>query len=174
MFVHPELRGVFVVLVQHIRVVWTKASRGAPNAVRRNAVASAVPFNLGAGAPWVFHSVRFREETGFAREHDRVLTQESYRERDHALLLELVPDGVQVGFRWQPTMGQPPRREKRDAFTLTAGCYGRVVVNGRHSAYDNHWYSQDTFNVIFQAEPRGDAFVVREPNGVLDLRASLF
>jgi hypothetical protein len=160
-------------LVQHIRLIWTKASRGAPNATRRNALPSAVPFDLGRGAPWVFHSVVFREETGFVREYDRVLTKDNHRERDHGLLLELLPSGVQVGVRWENDMGLPPRHEKQRAFLLAEGGYCRVVVNGRHSAYDNHWYSQDTYNVLFQGVPTGDAFTVREPNEVLDLREHL-
>jgi hypothetical protein len=70
-------------------------------------------------------------------------------------------------------MGRPPRHERQAAFTLTEGGYCRIVVNGRHSAYEIPWYSQSTYNVVFEDAPSGDSFVVREPSGVLDMRANL-
>lgn len=109
-----------VVVVQYIRAVWTKASRGAPGAVVRNAVPAAVPI-----------------ETA-------------------------------------PLVGQPPRHERREAFTLSVGGYARVIVNGRHAPDEGHWYTQETYNVAFGDVIDVDTFTARPPTAVLDLRETLF
>lgn len=163
-----------MVVVQHIRVVWTKASRGAPGAVVRNAVPAAVLIETAPLAPWVFHSVHFLERSGFKPESQHQFTRETHRERDRGLLLELLPDGLHVGFRWEPGVGQPPRHERREAFTLSVGGYARVIVNGRHAPDEGHWYTQETYNVVFGDVVDVDTFTARPPTEVLDLRETLF
>src|SRR5262245_31266860 len=85
-----------MIIVQHLRTVWTKASRGAPGAKLRAAVPLAGPIRLEQPAPWVFQSVYFLEKSGFAPEDDHQFTRETHRERDRGLLLELLDDGLHV------------------------------------------------------------------------------
>jgi hypothetical protein len=137
-------------------------------------VPAAVPIEIVEDAPWVFQSVQFLERSGFVAEDEHQFTREAHRERDRGLLLELFPDGLHVGFRWEPDTGQPPRHERKDAFVLASGDFGRVIVNGRHAPDEGHWYSQETFNVAMVDVPRRDTFTARQPTALLDLRETLF
>jgi hypothetical protein len=89
------------------------------------------------------------------------------------LLLELLAEGLHVGFRWDPEVGQPPRHERKKAFVLQPGDYGRVVVNGRHASDEGHWYSQETFNVAVGEDLVEQIFTARQPGSILDLRENL-
>ena len=132
-----------------------------------------MPVHIERRAPWVFHSVHFVEASGFVPEHDHQFTRETHRERDRGLLLELLVDGLHVGFRWEPDVGQPPRHEEQNAFVLTSGDYGRVVVNGRHAPDTGHWYSQETFNLAVGVDLDEQTFTARQPSKLLDLREHL-
>jgi len=164
-----------LIIVQHLTTVWTKASRGAPAANRRKAVPWAIPIDIREEAPWVFQSADFAESSDFTYRSDRQFTRHTHRERDRGLLLELLPDGLHVGFRWEPEVGLPPRHERQNAFILAPERYGRVIVNGRHSLDEGHWYTQSVYNVVVIASrPMPNIFTARDPDELLDLRETLF
>ena len=162
-----------MMVVQQVRVVWTKASRGAPGATLRNALPRALPLPL-AWARYLSHLCVFTETaTGFEQSDEHHRLEDDYRDHEGELLLDLQGEALTVGYGWTEETGLPPRREKRAAMVLQPGELGRLVVNGRHALESGHTYTQDTFNVALAEMARKDLFTSRAPDKVFSLEAEL-
>lgn len=159
-------------LVQRIRVVWTKASRGAPGAARRNAVPRALPFPTASDDAYVLHHATCLEEAGFTpRSHQR--HEDRHRDREGDLRF-LTRDGtLHVGFEWSRETGEPQRRGKHDALVLTKNVYGRLTVNGRRNL-DVTTYSQDTYNLMLVERISQELFTARAPDREISLEVDLY
>jgi hypothetical protein len=131
------------VVVQRVRTLWTRRSRGFPAAVARHAVP--VAFELPSGRGPLFHDVAVREWDGFVPEETVVGVAPSRREVSLRAagdtLLVRVPDGFGV-----------PVRAFRPTVTLRRGEWLRWQLNNRSSSSagmaDWH-YTLTTVNVAF-------------------------
>lgn len=140
-----------MIVVQRLVTEWTKASRGAPGAVKRNAAPEALLLPqglLGRRDEYREHEVTFGEREGFEASGERVVGEARLpadvwaRDRSPARL-ELLADGsLDVSFHpgnyIGAASGRPPNG---DCFVLPHGTWGRVVWNGRFGDYDTGvWY----------------------------------
>src|SRR5262245_29706314 len=105
-----------VVVVQWVRVEWTKRTRGAPGAVRRARAPRA--FVLPSQrAPFLAGRHRFHDWVDGSLEPGLVdyMTRASCPDHHGPLLLRWDGGDLVVGFRWQDETGKPFRRDKADA-----------------------------------------------------------
>jgi hypothetical protein len=154
-----------VVLVQRIRTVWTKESRGGTGAQRRSATPTAFVLpRLPAPKHLILHEVSLNEATDFAIE-------EREHERDLGTLdlgwVVIAASAHQVAVRFASPSEQSgePRVRARDAFSLDRAQWGRVAYNLRHGAERGWWYEQVLINVAWQARSDADrnVFVSTDP-----------
>jgi len=154
-----------MLVVQHIQVIWTKASRGAPGAVQRNAVPEVFelpPAIVGQTADLLVHQVIVRESNAFTPRIGDVVNEVL---APLALgMLELRPEEglARVVTRDGPTLVVP------------LGEWGRIRTNCRHSDYDTgQWYySKDVVNVAVCARPDRGLFQ-GEPDQYVDAERRL-
>jgi hypothetical protein len=169
-----------VIVVQRVVTEWTKRSRGAPGAVRRNAVAEAFVLPPGVGGEVLVHRV-------VAREQDDFVVQETSGG------LALPETGVlrldgSAGVRLEMMTGQllvtgvtdvwcqccrvfPPRAD-RTVLRLKIGRWGRWRVNFRlwEDFNSSEWlYQKWVVNVAYlPGPPSRDLFQGTEPAEVAD------
>jgi hypothetical protein len=163
-----------VLWVQQVDVTYTKASRGAPGAARRNALPRAFAMHVAGDAPFAFERYVLRERDGFVPVRREAATSASAPGRQNGLTLSAAAGRVTVGLRWSPFAGRPPRRPVPRALELYPGQTARLFVNARHASYAGQWYAETTYNVAFGPALAPDAFTAARPGAQLDLRANLF
>lgn len=176
-FAQSSLRGGgilgAVIVVQVITITWTKASRGAPGAVERAAVAEVAPVPSAGTAPVLVHEVEAHESAGFAV-IDRGTRAPGPLPIDVAGVRLDDRDGVVAVTRMATTRdGWPPRPYDRPAFRLESGQWGRLLRNSRHSDHDGWRYSKVIMNVGNLAGVRTDAFT-GDPVATIDEQAALW
>ncbi|GAA3342391.1 hypothetical protein GCM10020358_37210 [Amorphoplanes nipponensis] len=169
-----------MIVVQRVVTEWTKRSRGAPGAVRRNAVPEACPVPPADGAGVLVHQVFARERDGFAGRETR---------SGHTLPASgsLPLDGV-AGVRLERADGRLqvtgvtgvwcqcftvfPRRPDRTVLVLLPGRWGRWRLNFRLWEDDGHgeWrYQKWVVNVAHLAGPApAELFQASPPATVTD------
>ncbi len=166
-----------MVIIQMICVRWTKKSRGAPGAERRNAVPKALPFTP-ADCNCLVEYYDFNEKNDFKQVLRERLIFDHIPDRFYDLQLDYQNDELAIGTHWDQRWAKPGRYDKTDALCLSIGQYGRLVVNWRsvdeHGEDSIHWYSQKTWNIAVVDHPTPDLFITREPDQFCDLRAHLF
>jgi hypothetical protein len=165
-----------MIVVQHIEVIWTKASRGAPAATVRNRLPQALPHLPGAGnETYLFRHHRFDESNAFAVTLIEARTADAPPRREGELLIALRPDGaLTLGLRHTGITGKPPRRERPQLLTLALGERGRLVVNGRQADYAGQRYRRATYNVVQTDSAPPDLFTAGEPERLVSLETDLF
>jgi hypothetical protein len=136
-----------VLVVQRIRTVWTKESRGGAGAQRRSATPTAFALpRFPAPNHLLVHEVDSNEATDFA-------VEERDYEQDLApldlgwVVIESSAHQVGVRFASPSDLSGEPRVRARDAFTLDRGQWGRVAYNLRHTEDRGWWYEQVFINV---------------------------
>ncbi|XVV16855.1 hypothetical protein ACQP2X_21485 [Actinoplanes sp. CA-131856] len=150
------------VIVQRVVTLWSKRSRGFPNAALRNAVPPAFP--LPSGRPPLFHDVDVREENCFEpRSEVRPLTPRAFGLHLAGDVLRVrVPDGF--GF---------PQRRHRPSVTLRRGEWVRWRFNNRSSSAcgTGDWhYTLTSLSIAFGPIPL-DAFLGGAPHRIDELAA---
>jgi hypothetical protein len=91
------------------------------------------------------------------------------------LTLELQGAVLHLGLCWDERRTDAPWRPQRArVIALSPGSTARLVINGRHSSWDEQWYTQHTFNVAFMNDIAEDVFVARPPEQVFTQEADLF
>lgn len=176
-----DRREALPVVAQWVQVTWTKASRGAPGAVRRNAVPTGLL--LPSAEVPILHDVTAEEQDGFEP-----------RENWHAVALGGRDDALPpVGEYRRPRHGHVLLRSKAGVFTvqlvgmrgwgyasprrhpavrLEPGQWVRWIVNHRFSGYRGWSYSQVILNLA-NGPVALDTFLGDPPLSV-DERVSLF
>ncbi len=142
-----------MIVIQAVRVEWTKRSRGMPRAARRNAVPEAWSVQGAGDCAVLLQEVQFSEHDGFRTPYIRAV-KDPDTEVLHAYGLELArtTGGVAVYFRGDPWRPQYPGPRK--VFTLQDGEWARLVSNGRTSYEDTWAYATHVFNIgITSADP---------------------
>ncbi len=98
-----------MVLVQHVEIVWTKATRGMPQAearARLPRVYAAMPGNAAYG----YARLHLDEADGFQVEQRESRAAARLPVTEGSLCLRAAPDGrLILGLRWNPLRGQPRR-----------------------------------------------------------------
>ena len=164
-----------MIKLQAIQVEWTKKSRGAPGATRRNAIPESFPFPESEAGAILLHELRFSEWDGFvARES---VEQWSTYTRYRGLAFQPRSCGevlVSYGYeRWY--VGAPARAShKTPLFTLTRGQWGKFVINGRIASTCGWSYRKFVANIANFEKPRPLAFTDTKPAYVIDKQENLF
>jgi hypothetical protein len=131
------------VAVQWVRTYWTKRSRGAPGAARRNALPEALPLP-DAELPFV-HEIRMYESENFRPDSSLTsglppATEVELTEADGVLHVLLVAQN-------RPTAWRPAAVPLRPRQTL------RWQINHRLTAEWGWYYRLDTLNVAYSTSP---------------------
>ncbi len=175
-----------LLVVQEIRVTWTKAARGGVNAGRRNAVPHVLPLNdlpsldktLATTPIVLIHQQhRFAEAADF-QTPTPVTTTRAVTAQDKLFFpgtrLKIAPSAVTVIYRytWAAT-GAPTRYPVARSISLAAGQWGQVQFNGRFG-WDAPWsYHLTTLNIGLFTLLEPKVFLNSAPNKTLFDRAEL-
>jgi hypothetical protein len=172
-----------MVLIQEIRTVWSKASRGGAAAARRNAVPETALFHA-AGSQSAAHRI-FRQLLVYGETND-------FAEPVKSEVVELVADSISAGcVKIQVSAGRitvayeydyrcgglPPRQTKpgvnvREEIIVEPESWVRVRYNGRFSG-DEWWYEKVVVNVGLFQQPHADVFGSTKPAGEISQMAEL-
>lgn len=163
-----------MLVVQVVEILWSKASRGAPESNARARLPRAFAVEL-LEAPYVLHHVRMAEWESFSPRRVKTESKESPPRIEGGLAIHSVESGTfRLGLIGNPSGGQPHRHPVREALTLAPGEFARLVVNGRHTSYSGQWYSEYIYNVASAASVPADHFLCEPPTHEFSLAADLF
>jgi hypothetical protein len=164
-----------VIVVQRVRVRWSAAGRGAPQADVRRGLDRPVtlPDSLPAG-DLVLHDVLVDEADGYARRDD-VRAGGVGLARDLALRVGVRDAAVTVE-RLPGRAAYPRARPAARLFTLTHGQVGRYRANFRFIGCqcDPSWYYEDWLIHVSNGDVEPHRFVGAEPDREVDDRVHLY
>lgn len=144
-----------IVVVQSIKSVWTKNSRGGRLASLRAAVPEALTIPTEENFPrdgFVLHEVVYRESNEFGVPlADTLKAVRGDSLEVGCVTVERAEEAVAVRYQHRPECGAPARfgwggRETVKSFVLGPGETGRVAYNGRFRR-DGWWYEKVVVNV---------------------------
>ena len=164
-----------MILLQILETRWSKRSRGAPLASRRNATPEALPLPGQAlqPAPVFCHRVRFDEEGRFVGKVIEELALEALPKSRASVHFRPSAAELALSFRWSSLVGAP-ERPHGTTIRLRLGQWCRLLHNGRYG-WDNPWSYQGTvINVAFVARPSLDLFTSTPPDATSDHRRDLW
>ncbi|MDX6694520.1 MAG: hypothetical protein QOF02_2123 [Blastocatellia bacterium] len=172
-----------IVIVQSIKSVWTKKSRGGKLAGLRNAVAESftIPLqNLTSNESFIFHAIVYDESNNFVSPViNSVGVIEGARLETGCVRVEQASGRVLVSYEYSGARCGAPERAKwpgasvGQSFELLPNECGRVVYNGRFSG--NHWwYEKRVMNVGRFAQPLEQSFTRSRPAHLIDDTATLW
>lgn len=156
------------VVIQHIETVWTKRSRGGDGARKRNVVPLALDFpSISRDCSFVLHHATFHEYDSFARQ-DQLRWTDAFADLE-LRFLTLSIDGAVLRVRVHrdgSNAATPSPFPYKDPFVLEPGLWGRLVYNGRFTAWNtgNWWYEKHVYNIGWFDEWTSDAFVKTKPH----------
>jgi hypothetical protein len=171
-----------IVVAQHIRTKWTKASCGGEDAVRRNGVPEAanVPVQRipKGNLILVHHVLQYREADGFRQPKEEIRVNPALQ----MLALGCVTvyhttDEVIATFRYNYDSGCKPNRGwARKTLRLTLNEWGQIVYNGRFvPGWDgDQWYRKTVVNVGMVERLTPGLFTREEPTCRFSAMAELF
>ncbi|MBM7494431.1 hypothetical protein JOD64_005653 [Micromonospora luteifusca] len=169
--------GWGVIVIQRVRVRWSAAGRGAPEANARRGLNKAVilPAPLPTGEVLV-HDVLADEAANYARRDD-LLTGDVNIARGLTLWLTL--DGPAVTVERLPGRAAFPRAEMSTRlFTLSPGQVGRYRANFRlrftDCACNPNWYYEDWVVHVSNGDVAPDRFLSGELDREVDNRVHLY
>ncbi|MER7892854.1 hypothetical protein ABTX15_23835 [Micromonospora sp. NPDC094482] len=166
-----------MIVIQRVRVRWSAAGRGAPQADARRGLNR--PLTLPAPLPAgdvVVHDVLADEAASYARRADVLSGGVSIA---RSLTLGLTLDGSALTVERLPGRAAFPRTGvKTRLFTLTHGQVGRYRANFRFRftdcACDPSWYYEDWVIHVSNGDVAHDRFLSGEPDRDVDNRVSLY
>jgi hypothetical protein len=173
----PGASGWAVITIQRVRVRWSAAARGAPQANARRGLSR--PAMLSPSLPSgdvVIHEVLADEATGYARQDEVAI---GGIERARNLDLWLSPETSTLVVDRLPGHAAYPRRNgPTRLFTLLPGQIGRYRANFRFTATtcacNPSWYYEDWLILIGNGEIRTDGFISCKPDQDVDHRVHLY
>jgi hypothetical protein len=163
-----------VIWVQQVDIIYTKASRGAPQSTARNRLPRAFVMVGTRDDAFYFEHYKLLESKDFVSELQESSSAASPPKRKNSLAIELSENSVTLGLIWNGSIGQPFRRNKLRAVTIRPGETARLSINGRHASYSGQFYTEVTYSVALGDSISNDVFIKAEPDSVFDLRAELF
>ena len=162
-----------MVLIQEIRSVWSKVSRGGGAAALRNSVPEAALFPAVKAKPaahQIFHHlVVYGETNDFARpvKSESVELAKSFADIG-CVKINVLSERVTVAYEYNYKCGGlPPRQIRpgvnvREEVIVEPGGWVRVRYNGRFSG-DEWWYEKVVVNVGSLQKPDAEIFISTEP-----------
>ncbi|MEQ8677094.1 MAG: hypothetical protein RLP44_15070 [Aggregatilineales bacterium] len=154
------------VIVQEIKIQWTKASRGGEGASRRNTVPDALtlaklPQTL-PPLPLVHQRTVYAEAADFQPSvtqteiHDLMLNR-------HVFIgcVRIISQTAQLQLTYQPGIscaGAPKRTFTRKEFVLKPDTWARIGYNGRFGWASGWSYHKTVFNIAYISATGGDIF----------------
>jgi hypothetical protein len=166
-----------VITIQRVRVRWSAAARGAPQADARRGLSrpATLPPSLPSDA-LVIHDLLADEAAGYTR-HDGVVTGGLDRARD--LDLWLSAEGSALVVDRLPGQAAYPRHSgPARLFTLMPGEIGGYRANFRFTvttcACNPSWYYEDWQILVANGQIRSDGFISRKPDHDVDHRVHLY
>lgn len=169
--------GLGVIVIQRVRVRWSAAGRGAPQANARRGLNRPVAFPapLPEGDV-VVHDVLADEAGGYVRRSDVLTGGVSIARR---VTLWLTFDGQTVIVERLPGAAAfPPAEVSARLFTLAHGQVGRYRANFRFRftdcACDPSWYYEDWVVHVSNGRVAHDRFLHGEPDLDVDKRVHLY
>jgi hypothetical protein len=160
--------------VQQVDVLYTKTSRGAPQATVRNQLPRAFAMMVGTDTAFAFERYTLSEWRDFFPVLIDSGTAISLPHHQNNLVIAESRDAVTLGLVWNNAIGQPPRRDQPAAITLKSGQTARLIINGRHASYSGQVYTETTYNVALGKHLEANVFTAAEPITALDMKANLF
>jgi hypothetical protein len=169
-----------VIVVQRVLTEWTKRSRGAPGAVRRNAVAEAFPLPPAGRTEVLVHQVVAREQNDFAVQQTQTnltLPEAGPLSLDGSAGVRLEKTAEQLVVTgvtdvWCRCFTVFPQRSNRVVLRLEIGQWGRWRLNFRlwEDFNNSEWlYQKWVVNVAYLPGPSpGDLLQRTEPADVAD------
>ncbi|MDB4766174.1 hypothetical protein OAG71_00655 [bacterium] len=169
-----------MLVIQHINIQWTKASRGGNLAEKRNLIAKSFPVPT---APptydrqdhFVIHHVRFGESNEFIAPIDTEITSPKTGTpfTTKNVTVEQKVDTAIVTYEWRD--GAPERKffdksgtpvPVRKRFVASLNNWVMVEYNGRFTGYDcgRWWYEHSIINVAVTDTEYANLFVESNPN----------
>ncbi len=164
-----------MLVIQHIQTVWTKNSRGMPEATRRNSVPAvmSLPVRGGERADMLVHRVLATE----SRDFELAPTLETFSTHDKywSFLCKDKDNALDVYFKYHyQTHGQPQRKDSdKPIFTLAPGELAVFRINGRFTSHNGQHYAQHVVNFAWVDAVSVDLFVKNAPVHVVDELAQL-
>ncbi|GAA3449591.1 hypothetical protein GCM10018962_14240 [Dactylosporangium matsuzakiense] len=166
-----------MITIQRVRVRWSAAARGAPQANVRRGLCR--PMTLPASTAnhgLLIHDVLADEATRYAR-HDAVVTGGPDRARDLGLWLSVEGSALLVD-RLPSRAAYPRHSGPGRLFALLPGQVGRYRANFRFTfttcACNPSWYYEDWLVLVANGEVETDGFISRKPDYDVDQRVHLY
>ena len=147
-----------MLVVQRIRIEWTKASRGGEGATLRNALPEICPLPplRQVGGEYLFHDIHFREWDQFACRETLAESKIPGHLDLSPLFLHVAPDRIQAKFLWSWKDCGAPERDSHDLFSLALGEWAQFRCNGRFGPQtpgeSSWWYRKSIFTIAFIEE----------------------
>ncbi|MFI7027098.1 hypothetical protein ACIBK1_00140 [Microbispora rosea] len=162
---------VTAVVVQRVRVRWSKEDRGAREAARRASLDRAFPLPAAPPGTPLVHDVLIDTEGGVRIEERTAAEAEGVRlrliETDGGLKVERLPSHASY----------PVPRHRAHLFTLGPGQVGRYLANFRFTgcACAPCWHYEEWTTYVATLPARRDLFLTRERyDAEVDSRVSLY
>ena len=147
------------VVVQHIRIIWTKDSRGMPQAKIRSLLPRKLIISHSIQDKYHYSLYRLLEQSGFSCQLSTAIDQKNIpilagnclrlREEGEQLILGLIAD----------ELGQPSRYPRSEVIRLEPNQIAQLFINHRYTSYSGQYYSEDIYNVAYGAKIENDIFL---------------
>ena len=105
--------------VQRVEILYTKLSRGAPAATRRNRLPRGFAITDPRAGDYYFESYKLWESTGFVPERAAAEAAPVAPLTAHALSIRIEGDAAILGLVWSSEVGAPPRKTRLNACRST-------------------------------------------------------
>jgi len=163
-----------MLVVQVVEILWSKATRGAPEANLRAKLPRRFAIDLIDG-PYLLHHVRMAEWEEFSPQLVKLEAKVSVPRTEGGLSIQAVEQAsFRLGLIGNPAGGKPYRHPVHQALTLKPGEFARLVINGRHTSYSGQWYSEYVYNVASGSKIVSDRFLHGAPDHEFSLADNLF
>lgn len=165
-----------ILIVQHIQTLWTKASRGMPQAAKRSAVPRilSVPYIEVPQNGVIIHEVNHYEFTQFQAQVNTYAADQLFTYWD--LHFQTNASAIDIFFNYATHRTGLPLRggHMRKLFTLKPKQIGAFHINGRYASYESFWYEQHCINMAYVEKLNSLVFMNRKPDFLLDQLVTLF
>jgi len=168
-----------LVIVQEIKVSWTKKSRGGEGSVQRNTVPEV--FILPPVQPvkyddvLIHQQIRFGESNDFDMPNGELKTEKfevNTRSEFGCLSLRFKPAQLEIQYKYGWSCTGAPRRDDHPwTRFLDAGQWIQMIYNGRfNSGWESFWtYHKTVFNIALLAQFNPDIFLKQPTHKFTDM-----
>ncbi len=175
-----EIKNDLIVLVQEIKIEWSKKSRGAPGSIKRNKIGKVLklPLNQADKSKYVLFGQRlhFSEWKKFQNPTEQIECYESFDSKEFGCVKVIKANhSLSVVWQYDQDCAGAPYRDKtpKIAFILQENEWGQISYNGRYTEEEGWYYKEIVLNVGLFNEPTKDCFIISKPNHSVNQKAHL-